>query len=604
MVRIGGLASGMDIDQLVSDLMKAERIPLDKIKQKKQTTEWQRDQYREMNRLLKEFSDAAFNMTLQSSYFVKNTSSADETKVKATATSVAGNATYTLSNVQMATSAQNVSDTISAGSKIDPTKSLWEQRGQFNNFGEADGVWQQKDITQSAISITSDTTKAKLAKGALVATSLNGNTITVKDKDGNDQIYNIRTDDATNLAADDVFIDVNTGDMTFGQELSKGSTIQSFNYQHHYVSFSITTYDKDGNPIEDEQENGAVNFEFDGTTSLNTILSKISDSKAGISAFYDEGTDKVMLTRKDTGKLASSSAPGDPQMKLNGLFLTDVLKLNEANETSGTDASFELNGLATTRKSNTFTISGVTYTLQDNFTDPVRVSVTNDTQKAFDNIKEFVTKYNDLIAKVNGKLTEERYRDYQPLTDEERESLSDKQAEMWDEKAQSGLLRNDSFLSSGVNQLRSNWYGVVEGMTGSFKHLTDIGISTSNNYRERGKLVINETKLKEALDNDLQSVMEMFSKDGNTTSEKGIVRRLRDSITETVSKIEQKAGRSTWTNTQFVLGRDLRDIDSQITRFEDRLKQVEDRYWRQFTAMEKAIQNSNAQSMQLSQYFS
>ncbi|UZW67081.1 flagellar filament capping protein FliD [Priestia flexa] len=171
----------------------------------------------------------------------------------------------------------------------------------------------------------------------------------------------------------------------------------------------------------------------------------------------------------------------------------------------------------------------------------MRVNVSNNTDKAVESIKDFVTKYNELIATLNGKTTEERYRDYSPLTDAQRESLTDKQAEQWEEKAKSGLLKNDSILSSGLNQMRSNWYSAVSGITGEFKQLTDIGITTSTNYMDRGKLVINETKLKEALEKDPQSVMDLFSKNGETTSEKGIVRRLRESVADTVSKIEQRA---------------------------------------------------------------
>lgn len=599
MVRIGGLASGMDIDQIVSDLMKAERMPLDKIKQKKQTTEWQRDQYREMNRLLTEFRDSAFNMTLQSTYMVKSSSSADESKVTATATTSAGNASYTLSNVTMATAAKNISGAVSSSNttKIDPSKSLWSQQSAF-----AGGItWQQKAVTQSPIAVASDTAKVSLGKGAIDASSLPGS-IVVTDKDGNDASYTIRTDNATDLGANEVFIDTATGEMTFGTQLTKDSTVQGFDYEQNYVSFAITTYDENGKAIEDDQKNGKMNFEFDGTKSLNDVISTINNSKVGISAFYDSGTDKIMFTRKDTGSLTDASGTG-PQMKLEGTFLTQTLKLDQTNEQSGTDATFEINGLQTTRKSNTFTVSGVSFTLQDNFTAPVRVNVSNNTDKAVESIKDFVTKYNELIATLNGKTTEERYRDYSPLTDAQRESLTDKQAEQWEEKAKSGLLKNDSILSSGLNQMRSNWYSAVSGITGEFKQLTDIGITTSTNYMDRGKLVINETKLKEALEKDPQSVMDLFSKNGETTSEKGIVRRLRESVADTVSKIEQRAGRSTWTNTQFVLGRNLRDMDDQISRFESRLVQVEDRYWRQFTAMEKAIQNSNAQSMQLSQYF-
>ncbi|MCJ7984173.1 hypothetical protein MUB16_08200 [Priestia sp. OVL9] len=128
MVRVSGLASGMDIDQIVSDLMKAERMPIDKMKKQKQTLEWQRDDYRSMNLLLSEFNNLAFNMTLQSSYSSKTVSSSDETKVKAGATSSAGNASYTLSNVTMATAAQNISNGNISEGTIDPAKSLWEQK--------------------------------------------------------------------------------------------------------------------------------------------------------------------------------------------------------------------------------------------------------------------------------------------------------------------------------------------------------------------------------------------------------------------------------------------------------------------------------------------
>ncbi|UZW67080.1 hypothetical protein OC195_04785 [Priestia flexa] len=364
MVRIGGLASGMDIDQIVSDLMKAERMPLDKIKQKKQTTEWQRDQYREMNRLLTEFRDSAFNMTLQSTYMVKSSSSADESKVTATATTSAGNASYTLSNVTMATAAKNISGAVSGTTKIDPSKSLWSQQSAFSG-----GLtWQTKTINQSAITVASDTTKVSLGKGAIEASTLPGQ-IVVKDKDGNETSYSVRTDNATGLGTDQVFVDPATGEMTFGTQLTKDSTVQGFDYDQNYVSFAITTHDENGKAIEDDQKNGKMNFEFDGTKSLNDVISTINNSKVGISAFYDSGTDKIMFTRKDTGSLTDASGTG-PQMKLEGTFLTQTLKLDQTNEQSGTDATFEINGLQTTRKSNTFTVSGESFTLQDNFTVP------------------------------------------------------------------------------------------------------------------------------------------------------------------------------------------------------------------------------------------
>ncbi|MBY0006371.1 flagellar hook-associated protein 2 [Priestia aryabhattai] len=599
MVRVSGLASGMDIDQIVSDLMKAERMPIDKMKKQKQTLEWQRDDYRSMNLLLSDFNNLAFNMTLQSSYSSKTVSSADETKVKATATSSAGNASYTLSNVTMATAAQSISSE-SIASKIDPTKSLWSQR----NLIETDSsVWTEKTVEQAAITLSADTSTIKLAKGSVSAVNQGTGTLSVT-TDGISKAYTIKIGTkAETLGSDEVFINEDTGEMTFGTTLTSGSTIEAFSYQQNVLNFSITTYDSNGKATGDGPDGSTV-FEFDGSTSLNNVLTQISNSKAGISAFFDEGTNKVVMTRKDTGNLSSANSVEGANMVFSDGFLTDFLQLKS--EVKGTDATFTLNGLETTRKSNTFTTGGVTYTLQNNFTGDVRVNVSNDTQKVFDTIKDFVTKYNELIEKINGKVTEERDRNYQPLTDQEREKLTDKQAEQWDDKAKSGLLKGDTILSSGLNQMRSNWYASVSGVSGAFSQLTDIGISTSANYSDRGKLVIegDGTKLKEAIEKDPQSVMDLFMKSGSTTSEKGIVRRLRDTITQTVSKVEQRAGRSTWTSEQFLLGRNLKSVNSQITSFESRLTQVEDRYYRQFTAMEKAIQNANAQSAQLSQYFS
>lgn len=602
MVRVSGLASGMDIDQIVSDLMKAERMPIDKMKKQKQTLEWQRDDYRSMNLLLSDFNNLAFNMTLQSSYSSKTVSSADETKVKAAATSSAANASYTLSNVTMATAAQSISAN-SIASSIDPTKSLWSQRGSIKTDPS---VWTEKTVEQGAITLSADTSTIKLAKGSISAVNQNTGTLNFISvtTDGTSKEYKVTIGTkAETLSSDEVFINEDTGEMTFGTTLTSGSTIEAFSYQQNVLKFSITTYDSNGKATGDNTD-GSTPFEFDGSTSLNTLLTQISNSKVGISAFFDEGTNKVVMTRKDTGNLSSADSADGSNMVFSGGFLTGFLQL--AGDAKGTDAKFTLNGLETTRKSNTFTTGGVTYTLQNNFTGDVRVNVSNDTQKVFDTIKDFVTKYNELIEKINGKITEERDRNYQPLTDEEREKLTDKQAEQWDDKAKSGLLKGDSILSSGLNQTRSNWYASVSGVSGAFSQLTDIGISTSANYSDRGKLVIegDGTKLKEAIEKDPQSVMDLFMKSGSTTSEKGIVRRLRDTITQTVSKVEQRAGRSTWTSEQFLLGRNLKSVNSQITSFESRLTQVEDRYYRQFTAMEKAIQNANAQSAQLSQYFS
>jgi flagellar hook-associated protein 2 len=209
-----------------------------------------------------------------------------------------------------------------------------------------------------------------------------------------------------------------------------------------------------------------------------------------------------------------------------------------------------------------------------------------------------------VIEKINGKLTEERFRNFPPLTDEQKEEMTEKQIELWEEKAKSGLLRGDAILTSGLNQMRLDLYSPVAGdALKGFKQLTDIGISTTANYLDRGKLTIDENKLREKIQENPEAIYKLFMSDGESYNDKGIARRLRDSLKGMMTKIKDKAGTSLSTNDQFTIGKNLKDLDNRINAFQDRLIQIESRYYRQFTAMEQAIQRANQQSAYLMQLF-
>lgn len=490
-LRISGLASGMDIDKIVSDLMKVERMPLDKLKQKKQLLEWQRDDYRSMNTLLQGLDDYLFsNITLQSSMFKKTVSSSNESVVTATAGSSAANVAAAIQVNQVATSAVWLSDAT-------------------------------KRVDKASFSVDADVT---------------------------------------------LTINVTNGD---------GTTKQA----------AITVKK--------------------GTTLDGVIAQLNNNADLGVSAFYDEQTGRVSIMKKEMGAQASlvlaDQATVDFFAQLG--FTNTAAGQELTGKTAGKDADITINGLRTTRSSNTFTINGVTYTVKG--TGTATVSVSTDVDAMVNAIKGFVDKYNEVIAKINAELKEERYRDYPPLTDEQKEAMTEKQVELWEEKARSGMLRGDSILSSALSQMRMNVYTKVEGanIPSGFSQLAQLGISTSSNYLDGGKLIIDETKLREKIKENPDAVYQLFNQDGATDAEKGIARRLRDTIKATIGKIEQKAGKTIWTNQQFAIGRDLIQINDQIDRFQDRLKQIEDRYYRQFTAMEEAIQRANQQSMYLMNAF-
>jgi flagellar hook-associated protein 2 len=506
-MRIGGLASGMDIDQLVKDLMKAERMPLDKLTQRKQYLEWQRDDYRNVNKSLLELDTLIFDGIGRQSSFTKKTvsvSNSDALSVKNINSTVDFSGTVKVN--ELASAATMYSSGVIS---LDPTKKLSEQ-----------GITNPQTIKIKAIN-----------------------------KDG---------------------------------------TFDNIGYE--------LTFDP-------------------ANETLDSIIEKINKN-SGVNAFFDPVSKKVSLIAKHTGNYDDATPPdpdtdNDPEIVLEGSFFSNTLKLDSNNivaaaftrGTVGKNAEIEYNGMTITRASNTFVINGIEFTLKEKTTGPVTFSSTTDTDAIVETIKKFVDKYNEVIAQLNSKIDEKRYRSFQPLTKEQREAMSEKEIELWEEKAKSGTLRSDSIITSGLSKMRQDLYGPVSGITSEFNQLAAIGITTSSNYLDKGKLEINVDKLKKALSEDPNAVYELFNKDGTTAAEQGIGKRLRSTIKATMTDIEKKAGKSYSVNNSFVLGRNLDDLDKQISKFEAKLIQVEDRYWRQFTAMEKAIQRANEQSVYLMQQF-
>lgn len=694
MLRIGGIASGIDTESIIRDLMRVERLPLDRLKQKKQKLEWQRDEYRAINTLLLEFRSQLTTMRLSSTYRSRLVTSTDESKLNVSVANGASLSSYTISKVtQLASAETKVNEGKIHNGTFDPSKALYAQADNFVT-GNKDLVWKSGAIYSKSITTLSDGIHVDISdiaealenspnKDALsikvngvgykVITSgtpgekevlLTGNQLQFGksiDKGSTikiDYIADNRTDtlkmnaktnswqlsqgaidgdsitsiklteivevegeqpsetsriltvesgpdaNTKNIKDGDTIVgtlDLQTGKITFNENMIKPDEENNLSitleatYSHKYTTFSMDTITSKGKMHE--------SFIISGSDTLNSVINKVNASQVGVTMFYDTFSGQLTLTRKETGDYNN----GASQIETNGSFINDVLQFGNATiKEKGQNAKFEMNGLETERNSNTFTVNGVTFTIKQIFDDSVNVSVSNNSQQIFDNIKTFVEKYNELIEAISKKLNEEVYRSYQPLTDEEKEQLSDKQQEKWEEMAKSGLLRRDPILQSVLSEMRMDFYSPVknDNISGAFSQLAQIGITTTANYLEGGKLEINETKLREAIEQDPESIELLFNATGETESQKGIINRLYETVSNTMDKLRTKAGNSYSAIQTFTIGKELVAIDKQIDRFEDRLTKLENRYWSQFTAMEKAMQKANEQSAYLMQFFS
>nr|NLJ03238.1 flagellar filament capping protein FliD [Bacillota bacterium] len=258
------------------------------------------------------------------------------------------------------------------------------------------------------------------------------------------------------------------------------------------------------------------------------------------------------------------------------------------------------NGLETEHSSNSFDLNGVTVNLleaKEGVT--VRVEVRHDVDAVVDKIKEFVNMYNELVDELNSALREEVYRDFPPLTDEQRAELSDKEIEMWEEKAKSGLLRSDSIVSGILSEMRLALAAAVQGEEGSIS-LADIGITTGSWY-EYGRLNINESKLRAAVEENPDAVQRLFTSEGEATSGKGIARRLEDVLDKGMARLTQTAGKATDVYDKSFYGERIREYESRLSAMEERLLRYEETQWRKFTAMERVLGQLYAQSDWLTQ---
>lgn len=401
----------------------------------------------------------------------------------------------------------------------------------------------------------------------------------------------------------------------------------------------VTTKDENGNETTSQEQwyrfklNGADVEVKEGAT-VRDLMNAINKSGANVTVSYQEAADKFTFTSKVNGASGVIDFTGNKGTGANKT-LSDIFGLGGASisqnvvrgqdaivavKYAGSDEEVELR-----RDSNTFTVDGLTIALKGEFgykkndagkierdytVDPVEINASVDVDKLMDTIKSFVADYNAIVDMVNGELTTKHDRDYDPLTSEQKSELSETEISKWETKAKEGLLYGDSDLRSLSMDLRV----VVSG--GILTKLADVGINLSSSYSDNGKLSIDETKLRAALETNPESVEKLFTSKAGTDADvnetfNGLATNLKnvmDKYVKTAGPMESKgilirkagsksAAQSLTQNTYYD---QLTALDKLINKLKSRLKTEQDRYISQFSSLETAIANMNSQSSYLS----
>lgn len=242
--------------------------------------------------------------------------------------------------------------------------------------------------------------------------------------------------------------------------------------------------------------------------------------------------------------------------------------------------------------------------------EPITFNTKTDTDSIVTAVTSMIKDYNDIIELVNKEVSTKPNRNYEPLTDEQKADMTEDQIKKWEDKAKEGMLFNDSDIRGLSDSMRF----IFESGSSDKSALASFGITASTSYGDNGKLVLDETKFRAALESKSSDLQKLFTRSADATNgdKGGVMARLTE-ITDkyasttgaTKGVLIEKAG-SIYAPTSILknsLQKSMDSLDTLIDRLNKQLKTETDRYVKQFTNLETVISQMNSQSSWLSSSF-
>ena len=483
--------------------------------------------------------------------------------------------------------AKKYADQYNAAKKVVDTLKSSDTWGTAKSIDE---VTASRDQLKADIAANADYNKYKKAK-------TNSDGSTVKDEHGNiiyeydteamkkdnEELYNKYNKDTKKLESYNSLI----SDYTKNQEI-----------MDNLVKDGYVTLNKDTNEAVADASNTKVVEEVNNTNTDSKAKAKtLLDNKISAAKAYVAEADAAASTSATTGAASGTTASGSSTAGTTG-----------AVRIVGVDAEIELNGAKFTNNTSTFSINGLTIqaTAETKGDESVTITTDTDVDAIYKSIKDMFTEYNKLIKSMDEAYNADSSKGYEPLTDEEKDAMSDKEVEKWETKIKDSLLRKDDTLNSVANTLKNDMASsfIINGKSYA---LSSFGISTlgyfASGENEKGVYHIdgdkddtttsgNEDKLRTAIASDPETVVSFFSQ---------LCTKL---YTDLGNKMASSSVSSAYTiyndkqmNTQYS------EYNTKISDAESKVSTWEDYYYSKFSAMESALAKLNSQSSSMSGLF-
>lgn len=644
-VRMTGLVSGLDTESLVGELSKAYQTKVDNAKKKQTKAEWKKEAWAALNTKIMNFYKGALTTFKSTGTYNTKAVNGSLTGVKITASSNAVNGSHKVkvmstASAQMWTGNKINTSTYTATSYVqtsDTSKKiseLYDQNGySIQNALNGSGFKVSAEDGSSVdvkISVDENTTIDDLLTD--INSQLDGTGLTASFESGrltftNTTAAEIKDDAAgktTYSGGKEITItaDNEASAKALGlayNENGQGTTVKplSDTIEVNSISGSVFAYDKQ--LTDDSSVTGSTrvtdlgiaegtvikvnNTEItvDRTTTLNSLAKTMEN--AGINASYDAGQGRFYISSKNTGTANAFTvdADADTLAKL-GLDLKD----GDPGKINASDAQIVYNGVEYTQSNNSFNINGLTIEVnakgeEQDFT------VDTDVDGIYEKVKNFVKEYNALISEMNDLYNAESSRGYEPLTSDEKDAMTDEDIENWEKKIKDSLLRRDSTISSLLTSMRTTLNKSVEvtnadGTTSRYA-LSSFGIVTGT-YTERGQLHIEgdsedadyadlEDKLKAAIAANPDALTQTLSTLGS---------EIYNNLQKAMKRVEGVSSSLTFYN-DLQMDSEIKDYKDDVTALQEKLAEEEEKYYKQFSAMETAMAKLQSQQSYISQLF-
>ncbi len=356
-----------------------------------------------------------------------------------------------------------------------------------------------------------------------------------------------------------------------------------------------------------------VQNKLPGTSSTDEFLYTFDDITTrtnNITNGIAIATQNYYTEMHDNASDANASGSALASLGLTNFDGTTEIKENDAaNNGTGMvviaakDTEVEYNGATLTSNTTNISVSGLELEILGTTEgETVNITVTNDVSGIYDTIKDFLSEYNALLKEMNSYYNADSAKGYDVLSDDEKEAMKDSEVEKWEDKIKDSLLRRDSTLNSIISSFRNKMMGTFTASNGKTYSLSSIGISTSGDYAEGGLLHIRgdeddaeyadeKNVLKQLLEEDPDAVTDVFTH---------LTESLYTDLQNKMSRTPLSSALTFYNDKE--MNSQLSDYKTRISKLEAKFNEMEDRYYKQFTAMEKAMANMQSQQNSLASY--